>query len=444
MREGKERAERTNQGRGVLERFKRHFMLVRKARKALGEAQLTWEMSFDPSSFRSKVKVPEGMPTFSALMRPLLDPESELSLRKVWEHLRADERLSLTEEDVAAVERAFAAAGKGGGKMIWNDQEVSGWDMYDRVAKGAYFDEQKAQARFLEALEGHPARGLLWFTFWTFQDDSYRLASWLFAQACAATSPESANGDAPVPSGRCLFCRQQDGGFSSEEHVFPESLIGDADRLPKGLVCDRCNHGLLSQLDQALVGFGPLALQRVVQLPYTKKGKLPRAEVGDLLITKVQPRVLRIEGGGEGALVLEGPPGPNGEVRFNLRASLARVDWITIARALAKIALELIALKQGAERAMSADFDSTRRFVLEGADIRGWLLLRPSCKPETGVHTQWIENAQSSAFAFNILGWEAGLILRGEPQIDEAAAAEAGLVVIPLFGDRKPYGAVTR
>ena len=120
------------------------------------------------------------------------------------------------------------------------------------------------------------------------------------------------------------------------------------------------------------------------------------------------------------------------------------MDWITIGRALAKIALELIALKQGVERAMSEDFDPTRRFVLEGAEIQGWLLLRTSCKPGTGVQTQWIENAQSSAFAFDILGWDVGLILRGEPQIDEAAATEAGLVVIPFFGDRKPYGAVTR
>lgn len=444
MSNGEERAEHVNEGRGLLDRFKRHFMLVRKARKALGEAQLSWKMSFDPSNVESRVAVPDGMPTFSALMRPLLDPESEMSLRKVWHHLREDERLSLPEEDVASVEHAFAAAGKGGMKLVWNDREVSGWEMYDRVAKGAYFDEQQAHARFLEALKGHPARDLVWFSFWTFQDDSYRLASWLFEQACALSSADALNSEAPVSSSGCLFCRQRDGGFSSEEHIFPESLIGDADRLPKGLVCDRCNHGPLSQLDEALVGFGPLALQRVFQLPFTKKGKLPKADVGGLRITKVQPRVLRIECAGHGALVLDEPPGPNGEVRFNLRASLAKVDWITIGRALAKIALELIALKQGVERAMSEDFDPTRRFVLEGAEIRGWLLLRTSCKPETGVQTQWIENVQSSAFAFDILGWDVGLILRGEPQIDEAAATEAGLVVIPFFGDRTPYGAVTR
>ena len=251
MNDSTERPEQAKGDRDLLERFKRHFMLVRKARKALGEAQLSWKMSFDPSNVESKVAVPDGMPTFSALIRPLLDPESEMSLRKVWQHLREDERLSLTEEDVASVEHAFAAAGKGGMKLVWNDREVSGWEMYDRVAKGAYFDEQQAHARFLEALKGHPARDLLWFSFWAFQDDSYRLASWLFEQASALSSADALNGEAPVSSSGCLFCRQRDGGFSSEEHIFPESLIGDADRLPKGLVCDRCNHGPLSQLDEA-------------------------------------------------------------------------------------------------------------------------------------------------------------------------------------------------
>lgn len=37
----------------------------------------------------------------------------------------------------------------------------------------------------------------------------------------------------------CIFCRRHDGGFTSREHVFPESLGNEEVVLPRGVVCDR-------------------------------------------------------------------------------------------------------------------------------------------------------------------------------------------------------------
>src|ERR1700755_1925849 len=60
----------------------------------------------------------------------------------------------------------------------------------------------------------------------------------------------------------CLICRRSDGGFSSVEHILPESIGNTEKILPVGVVCDRCNHGPLSQIDRALGGFLPIEMMR--------------------------------------------------------------------------------------------------------------------------------------------------------------------------------------
>ena len=64
----------------------------------------------------------------------------------------------------------------------------------------------------------------------------------------------------------CLYCKESDVPFTSVEHVIPESLgnqgFGGTPPmvLPKGVVCDKCNHEKLSALDAALIGFPPISL----------------------------------------------------------------------------------------------------------------------------------------------------------------------------------------
>lgn len=57
-----------------------------------------------------------------------------------------------------------------------------------------------------------------------------------------------------------------------------ESLSGgDKFYLLKGVVCDEYNSGISSQLDEALLKFETSAFLQVIHTPYTKKGKLPKA-----------------------------------------------------------------------------------------------------------------------------------------------------------------------
>ena len=72
----------------------------------------------------------------------------------------------------------------------------------------------------------------------------------------------------------CIFCRQHDGGFTSVEHVLPESLGNIELVLPRGVVCDRCNT-LGSRYEQDLLLFPPIALYKVIQGQVNKKGRRP-------------------------------------------------------------------------------------------------------------------------------------------------------------------------
>lgn len=59
------------------------------------------------------------------------------------------------------------------------------------------------------------------------------------------------------------------------EHPIPESMGNTTIELPRGVVCDRCNGGVLSDLDQALLEFFPVKLRRTTLGIPNKAGKVP-------------------------------------------------------------------------------------------------------------------------------------------------------------------------
>jgi hypothetical protein len=94
----------------------------------------------------------------------------------------------------------------------------------------------------------------------------------------AALSARRAATERSAAEGRrrgCLFCRRGDGGFTSQEHIFPESLGNTEKLLPVGVVCDRCNHEVLSPLDEALCDFGPVSMMRTIYGIPSKRGQMP-------------------------------------------------------------------------------------------------------------------------------------------------------------------------
>lgn len=178
----------------------------------------------------------------------------------------------------------------------------------------------------------------------------------------------------PTPYG-CLFCRRRHAEFTSVEHILPEGLGNRLMMLPRGWVCDRCNHGPLATVDQALVEFPGLAMLRVMRGVPRKGDKLPTARWTHAhayidTVAKVPAieaehgaRVERIEGGFS--------------VTLNKSWGRSTKQRANVGRALYKIALEATLLFEGPRLAYDEALDDLRGQVL-GDNPSGWFGLSPA------------------------------------------------------------------
>lgn len=189
------------------------------------------------------------------------------------------------------------------------------------------------------------------------------------------------------PEHECLFCRRGDGGFESIEHVFAESLGNTELTLPPGVVCDRCNHGQLSELDQVLVNFLPVALRRTFLGVKNKEGRIRRLSlVGETI--EHQPGV---DGGDPTLVVTSKTPGKSsvreverladGRVKYQMSGAGGRRMTpryaSQLSRALLKSALECAWIDHGGVT-FEPRFDHVREAVL-GEPRDGFFLMATRC-----------------------------------------------------------------
>lgn len=181
----------------------------------------------------------------------------------------------------------------------------------------------------------------------------------------------------------CLFCRQSDGGFTSVEHVFPESLGNKEVILPVGVVCDRCNHQSLSPLDAALCDFAPVAMMRTMYGVESKAGKRPvfKFDNGTLASDSPGNVQLQLDSAKWQQTGLPAPPGHQAFSFTGMRHDMTAKRLEKVHRALTKIALECAWLDLGEERLLSSDFDRERSMVLAGGH-HGYLILPKQGVPE--------------------------------------------------------------
>lgn len=186
-----------------------------------------------------------------------------------------------------------------------------------------------------------------------------------------------------APERGCLFCRKGDGGFKSVEHVFAESLGNKQLILPRGVVCDRCNNGRLSELDQVLIDFMPVAMRRTLLGVTSKEGRIrPLSLVGETI--EHRPGVA---GADPTLVVTSKTPGksalreiarlPGGRVRLQMKGSGGRKltpRYVSqLSRSLLKSALEC-AWKDLGEITLESRFDHIREAVL-GEPRDGYLTM---------------------------------------------------------------------
>lgn len=142
--------------------------------------------------------------------------------------------------------------------------------------------------------------------------------------------------------------------------------------LPVGVVCDRCNNEVLSQLDKALIEFGPIALLRVKYAVPTKAGKMPEAQLGDALWRRTSPGNVHIRADSKKS-IKERPDGLHFSFRDHRPMNARRTRELT--RALFKMALGLIYLEEGSDAALSERFDPIREIIQGKKPFHGYLLV---------------------------------------------------------------------
>ena len=84
----------------------------------------------------------------------------------------------------------------------------------------------------------------------------------------------------------CIFCHKDSSSSTSEEHIIPESLGNKEHYLPKGYVCDECNHYFAIKIEKELLSQPYFVSLRFRNEILTKKGKLVKQKM-------VFPKALR-------------------------------------------------------------------------------------------------------------------------------------------------------
>lgn len=77
----------------------------------------------------------------------------------------------------------------------------------------------------------------------------------------------------------CIFCHKESSTSKSVEHIIPESLGNKEHFLPKGYVCDECNHYFAIKIENELLSQPYFVSMRFRNEILTKKGKLVRQKM---------------------------------------------------------------------------------------------------------------------------------------------------------------------
>lgn len=287
----------------IVKSFKRHFYKVKEVGEQLAKSDgsLKFEYTYEKGTVQTKIETPNDDATIRlvVLMRRYLNPESLLFYKRVWNLLKEHFSDAIPADFAAQLEQFMERLNKGSFSLIVNQQEVTAENIYHIVANGEYFGKTDEEATaFLKSISDMPVGPFLLHQFYSYNFDLANLASMLFSITVEIERSEQYSSmfqEEPTTDKRCIYCLSETGKFTSEDHIFPESLGNYDTVLPKGFVCDKCNNEVLSGLDAELVDSDLISLLKTVFTPYTKGGKLPQTTYPNMKVKKTYPSHIVIE-----------------------------------------------------------------------------------------------------------------------------------------------------
>jgi hypothetical protein len=170
---------------------------------------------------------------------------------------------------------------------------------------------------------------------------------------------------------KCIFCKSDAGGFSTREHILPESLGGGYwALLPDGLFCDGCQNRFGSEIEQQALADYPFSFLRVFLGIPTKKRKAPWFESWE---GKVRAALAPGRIGYDPAPQFEAALEHGHKSQLRLIAHPVRPQMIC--RTLVKMGIEVVANDDKLD-VFHERYDAARVFALEGRKSAEWWYLQ--------------------------------------------------------------------
>lgn len=168
----------------------------------------------------------------------------------------------------------------------------------------------------------------------------------------------------------CIYCLKDSSDAKSLPHVVPEAISKNNVTLPRGAVCDDCNHTLGHELDSVLLNHPVIALLvQLLELP-GKRGK-PRVKAGNVTRDEIKRELVIPCAAPEAVTDAHGTQSqkvkPLVDPSFNL---------LRFRRALHHVAFNALALRDGVERALDSSYDPVRRYIRRPHKGESWPYLQ--------------------------------------------------------------------
>ncbi|MDQ6891113.1 MAG: HNH endonuclease [Acidobacteriota bacterium] len=402
----------------VLRRFRRQYLL---ARQIYPEGMLSLQVDQTQDQGSSALGLPPAELEYASVMRPFLDPNSPLYVPNVWERLNAEH--PLPPSDVADIEQALERLRTGAMPIHFNNTMMNAEAIYHLVADGELFNDDPAAAKALEDFTIGPSRNLFRMIAHNYMHDMTQLLPILYE--LIKHLPEQ---EAPlIATPKCIYCLSTTNAFTSEEHVLPESLAGETIVLPKGVVCDPCNNGILATLDHQLMEFPPVKFLRTLFVPHTKAGKYPIARFPNFHLKRTGPRSVQIK------VMGKDPITTHDDGTFSLAwRDQRRLDLHTLARSLVRTGLGVLAHDVGIARACHEDFTAARAFIHGGNTYQGWLAIETTTKPEPAIMLHVIDNPTQTWLFAALFGIKFAINLQPQDALTSAEPPPPTVLLVDL------------
>lgn len=392
----------------TIRNFKRHYHKVRKVIPDIAnQGGFTFNVNFGEQKLSASINTPkqETSIQFAVLMRRFLARQSDLYYEKVLAFTRENAPHILTEEIFEKIQSYIGHMKKGPISIEIDNKSLTAEERYDLVSNGEFFHNDEEISSYLKNLSSMPVVGpLFWHQFYSYTLDGFYLISGLFDLISQWQNDEAKGEAETVIDAKCVYCLSSDNTFQSEEHIFPEGLGNDEAVLPKGFVCDKCNNGILSTLDSYLLEFEPIALMQVQYVPYTKSGKLPKANFQNMTIEKTHPGHIRMTAKDKSGRMKNKKELGDGWISWNMNFRGKPIDPIRLARSLYKIGLGFVAFDQGRDVALSSRFDLARDFIKGKTGFPNNLVMSTKVKPNPNLRVHHKDLSPGCPFEIHIFG----------------------------------------